>query len=50
MLYLALRLNYIDEISFKALLLKSEEIAKILNGLIKSLPLISSSWFLTPNH
>jgi four helix bundle protein len=39
MLYLALRLNYIDEIRFKALLLRSEEIAKILNGLIKSLTL-----------
>lgn len=37
MLYLALRLNYINKITFKDILLQSEEIAKILNGLIKSL-------------
>lgn len=37
MLYLALRLNYINEILFKQILSQSQEIAKILNGLIKSL-------------
>jgi len=37
MLYLALRLGYINELSFKNLLLQSEEVAKIISGLIKSL-------------
>lgn len=37
MLYLASRLDYINESSFKNLLLQSEEVAKIISGLIKSL-------------
>jgi four helix bundle protein len=37
MLYLALRLDYIDETSFKNLLLQSEEVARIISGLIKSI-------------
>ncbi|RZL29185.1 MAG: four helix bundle protein, partial [Pedobacter sp.] len=37
MLYLALRLNYIDRSIFNKLIMDSEEIAKIISGLIKSL-------------
>ena len=37
MLYLALRLSYIDMETFRQLLIQSEEVAKIISGLIKSL-------------
>lgn len=37
MLHLALRLKYIDQNTFKQLILQSEEIARIISGLIKSL-------------
>jgi four helix bundle protein len=37
MLHLALRLNYIHQNNFNQLILQSEEIARIISGLIKSL-------------
>jgi len=37
MLYLALRLNYIDDEKFKLLLSQSQELSRIINGLIKSM-------------
>ncbi|MGE6220608.1 four helix bundle protein [Nubsella zeaxanthinifaciens] len=37
MLYLAKRLNYVDEITFITLLSQAQEISKITNGLIKSI-------------
>ncbi|SOD14619.1 four helix bundle protein [Pedobacter xixiisoli] len=37
MLHLALRLGYINEAIFKKIVIQSEEVAKIISGLIKSL-------------
>ncbi len=37
MLYLAKRLSYVDNANFMALLSQSQEISRIINGLIKSL-------------
>lgn len=37
MLYLAKRLNYIDETNFNNLLSQAQEISRIINGLIKSI-------------